>query len=62
LSFEKISKTERPLTQPIKGRRKLPNQQIKNEQRNIATETKEIQNIMREAVKNLYFIMLEYLK
>lgn len=56
--FEK--KNNRPLVQLTKrGLKEKKHNRIRNEQGNIAADSKETQNIIRKSFKNLYFIQLK---
>lgn len=58
--FEK--KNSRPLVQLTKRglkEKKIQVNRIRNEQGNIAADSKETQNIIRKSFKNLYFIQLK---
>lgn len=52
---EKVSKIDRLLS-PLTKREGDKLTEAKNKQGNITTDTKEIQNIIKECYKNLYFI------
>lgn len=59
ISFQKINKINRPVAQLTKrSKRETQIIRIRDEQRNIVIDIKEIQNIIRECFKNLYSIEL----
>lgn len=50
--FEPINKTDRPLAQITKGKKERTQlNKIRNEQKNITTDSKEIQNIIKDYLK-----------
>ena len=53
--FEKINKIDKPLARPIKNKReKTQINRIRNEKREVTTDTAEIQRIIRDNYKQLY--------
>ena len=53
--FEKINKIDKPLARPTKKKReKTQINRIRNEKREVTTDTAEIQRIMRDYYKQLY--------
>lgn len=61
--FDKINKIRRLLTQLTERRKDITwISRIKNEQRNITTDTKEIQNTIKGYFKNPYSNLLKDLK
>jgi hypothetical protein len=60
--FDKINKTDKPLTRLTSGHRNnIQINKIKNEKGDITTESEEIQNIIRSYYKRLYSTKLENL-
>jgi chorismate mutase len=63
LFFEKINKIDKHLANLTKMRRKMTQiSKIKNKQGEITTNTKKIQGIIRDYLKNLYSNKLENLE
>ena len=52
--FEKINKIDKPLTILIKQKERTQINKIRNERREIQTDTKEIQRIVRKYYEQLY--------
>jgi hypothetical protein len=60
--FEKVNKIDKPLANMTKQRRKKTQvNKIRDEKRDITTNTNEIQRIIREYLENLYSSKLENL-
>ena len=54
-SFEKVNKSDKPLARLIKKKKeKSQINRIRNEKREVTTDTAEIQRIMRDYCKQLY--------
>ena len=63
LFFEKINKIYKPLARLIKKKReKSQINRIRNEKREVTTDTAEIQRIMRDYYKQLYANKMDYLE
>jgi hypothetical protein len=60
--FEKISKTDRPLANLIKIRKKTQISKIRNAKGEITTNTTESQEIIRDYFRSLYFNKFENLE
>ena len=57
--FEKINKIDKPLTRLIKKKRERTQiNKIRNERREVTTDTKEIQRIVRKYYEQVYAIKL----